>query len=189
MTIEINGEGRHYRDVIQKIGRENPNYTNLIFSGEAGYETFNEMYPHLSKEVLGKQSLLLFNVLDTSKAYSLVISDKKEVLDGVSLYKDTEELPNEHESYVVNVHDSRSLETTTLLVLVNSLEGAKRIAERKMRLSGWMKEDITSSVKSVSPERMLEIAKLQIDNGTDVGDHILRFGGLRNYLKDLNSGK
>lgn len=192
MVERIDGQGQYFREISPKIGvvsREN--YRLIWFrSRNEGYPD-NSLIPGVLQRLSGlpdfdRDSFLVDNTYDELGRFRHVLAIPIEC-PGVLPEDDIngpDDLPNPNETYLALVWEENSEKPLEILVLSNDVNRVVGIAmSRARRIVGneWLGFEVEFS--KITPEKFIEEAKKQIDNGIEQPGFILRFAGLGRYQK------
>lgn len=190
MVEKIDGRGRHYRDVLQELGRKPTDYSTARFYSNRRLDAIR-LEVILERIVrsgpVSEDSLFIENVVDTTDRRLAVVSFPQGAIEIPDRYKDNPGLPNANETYVVEVRTHRLGTEEEVLVLVNDPKSAIRIAMRKLGEQGWDRRDMQAKARVISAEEFVERVKKKIDGGDSVPEMFLRFAGLRKYANERRS--
>lgn len=180
MVEQVEGKGRHFREVIQSINREGPQFRTVVFrQGEV------ELYEEALMAVRANPdwnslSVVLNDVVDVQGKDVKVLSGPKG-LPQFHSYKDSDNLPREGQTHVVDVWTPNGFKQD--LVLVDNPRSAERIAKRKIREKGVPYERISATARKVSTQTFVELAKQMIDegHGSEISAVVKGYAGLAEY--------
>lgn len=195
MVERIGGDGRHFRDILQELGRDRDGHHNQVVFADS-LESQGKIAQELARlselPEIDDRTVLLEDVIDGSRQEVRVLSGPP----GYQLrdiHEDkayTNDMPSEIETYsVLLIHAQKPYMKREELVLVDNAESATRIATRKARLSGWNRRFFTAVPKLITPEEFVLAVKDRIDDGERVEPRLLAYAGLKEYSDKKQSKK
>lgn len=186
MVEHIDGQGMHYRDVLQTLGKAGPNIGIRTFR-----ITDEELHAQVVAEItviprLNTESVSLVNVVDSRGREARVIAGPKRLFEPYMGYSIIDRLPQQGETFFTLISSGNYNETD--LVIADTRERAERISVRRMREKGLFRRDFQVAAVLVSPQDFIEIARTKIEAGEGDGLHpsVTRFAGLRDYRNQFD---
>ncbi len=185
MVERIDAQGQDFSDVSRKIGTVSRRDYRLMWFGPTRNGSLNSSLIPKTLANLSQypqhdaRSFLVENARDKLGRIKAVLVVPSEC-PGILLGDSGGSLPNPDETFLVTVQTRLTDTPYNFLVLSDTPEQARGIAElRLVRIKDQPVDSRKTRVNKVTPEEFMEEAKRQIDDGIILSGPVLRFGDLR----------
>ncbi len=181
MVESVNAKGAHYSHVLSELGRNTPNFDNLIFPLKPTLVFDDVIGQVLQNPDVDAGSLYIENMMQRGES----VRGLSVPAGSVDYYGNHDALsfPPVNETHLVITEDTEGKNRGDI-VLARSLESAVSSTRSILRREKWLRWGLRHYPELIDAQDFIDIAYRKIDRNEFVPPKVMRYAGIGAYYKD-----